>query len=231
MATHEWPPDTLLGMLPDAARQRLLGYGTLVRYPGTGKVLLREQDESSFVIIILSGIVKVTGSVPDGLDVLLAIRMGGDAVGEFGAVDQLPRSATVVTCGTVVARVIKAVDFVACIRHDPDISHAISKAIVAKMRVANQRRVDLSGTDVPTRVTRVLLHLVTSYGKPRPDGQHGRAVIDAPLTQSELASLAAASPPAVQRVLRRLRDRGIIATGYRSITILDVERFRRAAYN
>jgi CRP/FNR family cyclic AMP-dependent transcriptional regulator len=231
VVTREWPPDSLLGMLPDAARERLLSRGALVRYPRTGMVLIRENDKSRSVIIILSGVVKVTGSVPDGPDVLLAIRMGGDAVGEFAAVDQLPRSATVAACGAVLACVIKAADFVACIRHDPDISHAISKAIVAKMRVASQRRVDFSGSDVPTRVARVLLHLVTCYGKPYGAEQHGKAIIDAPLTQLELASLAVASPPAVQRALRQLRNSGIIATGYRSIAVLDIGRLRYAAYN
>jgi CRP/FNR family cyclic AMP-dependent transcriptional regulator len=226
----DWPSGSLLGMLPDGARERLIRRGSLVRYPGPRRVLFREGDGSGFVVIILRGVVKVTGSVSSGSDALLAIRMGGDAVGEFAAVDQLPRSATVTTCGTVAARVIKSDDFIDCIRRDPEISHAISKAIVAKMRVASQRRVDFSDADVSTRVTRVLLQLVTSYGKPPPNGGHGQAVIAAPLTQPELASLAVASPPAVQRALHRLREHGIVATGYRSIAILDAERLRKMAY-
>jgi len=232
VVTLGWPPDSLLGMLSDSVRERLLSHGVLVRYPKPGRVLIRERDESRFVIVILSGVVKVTGGVANGPDALLAIRVAGDAVGEFAALDQLPRSATVTSCGTLVARVINAEDFVDCIRRDPDISHGIGKAIVAKMRVASQRRVDFSGSDVPTRVARVLLHLVTSYGQPRSAASHGKgtAIIDAPLTQAELASLAVASPPAVQRVLRRLRERGIVATGYRSFTILDIERLSHVAY-
>jgi CRP-like cAMP-binding protein len=217
-------------MLPPAARARLISRGVLVRYSDPGRVLIREGDKSGYVVIILSGVVKVTSSVANGPDALLAIRMEGDAVGEFAAVDHLPRSATVTSCDTLVACLIKAEDFVDCLRRDPDISHAISKAIVAKMRVASQRRVDFSGSDATARVARVLLHLVTAYGKPRPEGEHGKAVIGAPLTQHELASLAVASPPAVQRVLRQLREAGIIATGYRSVTILDIERLSHVAY-
>jgi CRP/FNR family cyclic AMP-dependent transcriptional regulator len=230
MTTPEWPSGSLLAMLSSAARERLLNLGDLRRYRGQSRILIRERDESRSVIIILSGVVKVTGSVPNGPDALLAIRMGGDAVGEFAAVDQLPRSATVTTCGTVVARFIKADDFIGCLRQDPDIAHAISKTIVAKARVANQHRIDFSSGDVPTKVARVLLHLVTSYGKPIPVEDHGKAVIDVPLTQSELASLAVASPPAAERALRWLRECGIVATGYRSITILDIERLHQVAY-
>ena len=190
----DWPASSLLGTLPDAARDRLLQRGILVRYPGPVRVLFREGDRSGFVVLILQGVVKVTASVTGGgPDALLAIRMGGDAVGEFAAIDQLPRSATVTTCGTVVARVIKSEDFIDCIRRDPDISHAVSRAIAAKMRVATARRVDFSGTDVTTRVARVLLQLVEAYG----DKEGNQAVLRSPLTQPEVASLAAASQPAV----------------------------------
>lgn len=223
---RDWPAGSLLGTLPGTARDRLLQRGALVRYAGPSRVLFREGDRSSFVVVILRGVVKVTGSVPSGPDALLAIRMGGDAVGEFAAVDQLPRSATVVTCGPVVAQVIKSAEFLGCIRHDPDISQAVSRSIIAKMRVASARRIDFSGSDVRARVARVLLQLVLTYGSA--DGD--RVVLNAPLTQSELASLAVASPPAVHRELRSLRERGVVSTGYRTIAVLDLDRLRKHAY-
>lgn len=224
---NDWPAGSLLGMLPDAARDRLLQRGSLARYPRSGKVLFREADQSRFVVLILRGVVKITAIVPDGQhEALLAIRMGGDAVGEFAAIDQLPRSATVTTCGAVVARVLKSEDFVDCIRRDPDISHAVSKAIAAKMRVATARRVDFSGSDVATRVARVLLQLAEVYGYR--DGD--RVVLKSPMTQPEVASLAVASQPAVHRVLRNLRERGIVSTGYRSIAVSDLDRLRKVAY-
>ncbi len=223
----DWPVGSLLGALPNAARDRLLQRGSLVRYPGPSKILFREGDKSSFVVLVLRGVVKVTASVPGGgPDALLAIRMRGDAVGEFAAIDALPRSATVTTCGTITARVIKSDDFVDCIRHDPDISHAVSSAIAAKMRVAIARRVDFSGSDVSTRVARVLLQLVEVYGHT----ESNQAVLKPPLTQPEIASLAVASQPAVHRVLRGLRERGIVSTGYRSIAVTDLGRLRKMAY-
>lgn len=222
-----WPVGSLLGTLPDAARDRLLQRGALVRYPGPSKILFRKDDESRFVVLILRGVVKVTASGPDGgPDVLLAIRMGGDAVGEFAAIDELPRSATVTTCGSVTARVIKSADFVDCIRRDPDTSLAVSRAITAKIRVASARRVDLSGSNVATRLARVLLQLVELYG----NTENNQAALKAPLTQPEMASLALASEPAVQRVLRDLRERGIVSTGYRSIAVTDLDRLRKLAY-
>jgi CRP-like cAMP-binding protein len=223
----DWPAGSLLGVLPSAARDRLLRCGTLVRYPAPSKVLFRKDDESRFVVLILRGVVKVTASAPDdGPDVLLAIRMGGDAVGEFAAIDELPRSATATTCGSVTARVINSGEFVDCIRRDPDISHAVSRTITAKIRMATARRVDFSGSNVSSRLARVLLQLVELFG----DTDHNQAALKVSLTQPEVASLALASEPAVQRALRELRERGIVSTGYRSIVVTDLARLRKLAY-
>jgi CRP/FNR family transcriptional regulator, cyclic AMP receptor protein len=223
---REWPAGSLLGMLAPPARDRLLRLGSAVQYAGPSRILIREGDHSTFVVVILDGVVKVTGYVPGGRDVLLAIRMAGDAVGEFAALDERPRSATVITCGAVVGRIIKAGDFLDCLRHDPDISRAVQQSIVAKLRSANTHRVDFSGCDVPTRLARVLYEIAMSYGI----RSGSRSVIRWPLTQPELASLAASAEPTVHRVLRDLRESGVVSTGYRAITILDLDRLHAMAY-
>ena len=94
------------------------------------------------------------------------------------------------------------------------------------MRVATARRVDFSGSDVSTRVARILLQLVELYG----ETEGNQAALKAPLTQPDIASLAAASQPAVHRVLRSLRERGIVSTGYRSIAVTDLDRLEKVAY-
>jgi len=187
---------------------------------------MREAERSRFVAVILDGVVKVTGQVPGGRDALLAIRMGGDVVGEFAALDDQPRSATVTTCGAVVARIIKSGDFLDCLRRDSDISHALNQSIVAKMRTANARRVDFSGCDVPTRLIRVLYEIAVTYGT----RTGNRSVIRWPLTQPELASLAGGAEPTVHRVLRDLREAGVVSTGYRAVSVLDLDRLHSLAY-
>ena len=208
------------------SRGRLLQLGSLVQYPGPGKILIREGDYSRFVLIILDGVVKVTGQVYGGRDALLSIRMAGDLVGEFAALDEGPRSASVITCGAVVARIIKASEFLDSLRRDPDMSHAVSRSVVAKIRAANARRVDFSGCDIQTRLLRVLYEITVTYGT-RTGNQ---SLIRWPLTQPELASLAGGAEPTVHRILRHLRKNGVISTGYRTITVLDLERLHRLAY-
>jgi len=188
-------------------------------------MLIREGDMTKFVIVLLDGVVKATGLTLDGREALLAIRVGGDIVGEFAALDSGPRSSTVTTCGVVLGRVIKHADFLATLHRDSFLADAVNRVIVAKVRAANARRVDFASLDAPTRLARVLRELAVRYG----DLSGNSAVITWPLTQPELASLAAVAEPTAQKALRKLREQGIIATGYRTLTITDLSELTRVA--
>jgi CRP/FNR family cyclic AMP-dependent transcriptional regulator len=71
----------------------------------------------------------------------------------------------------------------------------------------------------------VLRELAVRYG----DRSGNRVVIAWPLTQPELASLAAVAEPTAQKALRVLREGGLVETGYRSFTILDLDGLNRIA--
>ena len=50
-----------------------------------------------------------------------------------------------------------------------------------------------------------------------------------PLTQPELAALVGAAEPTVHKALAKLRRRGLIVTGYRQMTVLDLAELRATA--
>ena len=160
----QWPPASLLATLEAASRDRLLGLGAIREYPAD-TVLIRMGDQSAFVIVLIEGVVKTTSLTSEGKDVLLAIRVGGDIVGEFAALDNRPRSSNVTTCGHVVGCVIRQSDFLGLLRRDDALSQAVHRAVLAKLRFANERRVDFAGYDSHTRVARVLRELAIAYGE------------------------------------------------------------------
>ncbi|UED84886.1 Crp/Fnr family transcriptional regulator [Streptomyces profundus] len=221
---RNWPATTLLGGVAEPARAQLLDLGVQIGYR-PARVLMREGERTSFVLLLLDGIVKATGRAGDGREALLAVRMGGDLVGELAALDDSPRSATVTTCGPVVARRVNQAEFQAAMRDRPAVARAVNVAVVRKLRAATAHRIDLTGCDVTTRLARVLNQIAGTYGEPR-----GRGVeIRWPITQPELATLAAAAEPSVHRALRGLRESGVVSTGYRSIRIEDLALLRRIA--
>jgi CRP/FNR family cyclic AMP-dependent transcriptional regulator len=220
-----WPPGSLLAGLPEPARERFLGAGAKQQYADPGRVLIREGDFGGVVYLLLAGLVKVTGMTGDG-EALLAIRAGGDVVGELAVFDGRPRLATVTTAGPVIARVVARGEFIGLLSRDPQVSFAVTCGVVDKLRAATARRVDFTGCDVATRFARILLELAERYGE---QTRAGRA-IGCPLTQTELATLAGAAEPTVQRTLRQLKADGIVSTGYRETAVLDMDRLRERAF-
>ena len=224
MGSWRWPSSSLLGSLTESARRHLLTPGVTRQYRA-GTVIIREGDASTHVIVLLDGVVKATGVTLEGKEALLAIRVGGDLVGEFAAFDEGPRSSTVTTCGVVVGRIIRQTEFLAALGGDAALDRAVNRSIVSKLRAANQRRVEFLSYDAPTRVARVLREIAVSYG----DRSGNVIEIRWPLTQTELASLATVAEPTVQKALRNLREHAVITTGYRTLTIVDFAALDRIA--
>jgi CRP/FNR family transcriptional regulator, cyclic AMP receptor protein len=223
---YGWPLSSLLGSLADKPRARLLQLGARAQYPDAGRVLMREDDATGFVLVLLDGVVKVTARMPDGREALLGVNVGGDIVGEFAVLDGKPRSATVTACGAVVAQVVGRTEFLAFLDRDAQVARAVSQVVVNRARAANSKLIDFAGTDVATRLARVLHELAARYGERRGT----EVVIKLPLTQPELATLAGASEHTVHRILRELRDTGVVDTGYRTIRILSLAALHRLAY-
>lgn len=221
-----WPATGILGSIDQPVRDRLLTLGALTHYE-SDRVVIREGDQSTFVLIMLDGVVKATGRAQDARDALLAIRVGGDLVGELGVMDGRPRSATITTCGPVIARLVTRDEFLACVRDDAPVSAAVNRSIIGKLRSANTRRIDFAGSDAGTRVARVLYDIAVNYGTRDADGV---VTVGWPLTQPELATLVGAAEPTVHKALRDLRVSGAVSTGYRRFRVDDLERLRSVAF-
>ena len=84
----------------------LLAAGSIREY-AADHTLMRQGDPTTFVIVLLDGVVKATGVSSSGKESLIGVIVGGDLVGEFAALDNRPRSATVTTCGLVSGCVIR----------------------------------------------------------------------------------------------------------------------------
>ncbi len=221
-AAAYWPPAGLLGRVGEADRGILLGLGHGVVY-SAGQITIRESDTSDFALLLLGGTVKVTARAQDGREALLAVRMAGDLVGELAGIDGQPRIGTVTACGRVLARYILRSELVECTKQHPAVGLALNASVVAKLRTATGRIIDFTGCDVLGRLARILHHLAVTYGRP------GRNQAQLPLSQPEMATLVGAAESSIHKALRALRESGAVVTGYRRITILDLDHLARIA--
>src|SRR5262249_10005157 len=179
-------------------RAGVLPAGPEIEQPG-GRAILRQGALERHAYLLLNGMVKVIAATVDGHEALLGIRVGGDLVGEMGALEGCARSATVITCWPLVVRVIRHNELTDLMSRYPDIAIGITKMISARLRSANRRRVDFTAHNPRRRVCRVLAELVTDHGV-----RHGAHwALGVPLTQPELASLAGIKLRTVEKELRR----------------------------
>ncbi|WAP55059.1 Crp/Fnr family transcriptional regulator [Streptomyces sp. S465] len=219
-----WPIRSFLGRLQENIRADILQLGTR-RHFSPEEILLQEGDRSQYVILLHSGFVKVTAQMENGREALLAIRAGGDIVGEMAALDDAPRSATVTACGEISANVVECEDLQLFLHCHSDAAITLTGMVVEKLRWANRRRVEYGGLPVKARLARVLSELAASHGHP----VRRSLVIGVALSQPELAALTGSSEVTVHKALRELRQERLLATGYRRITVLDLPGLRRTA--
>lgn len=221
---RRWPSGSFLASLNTDDRAVLLSLGTS-RHFRPGAALVRSGEPGTDVTLLLSGCVKVMADSKDGRPILLAVRVMGDLIGELAALDDKPRSATVVAAVPTRTRVMSRKAFLDFVTARPAVGLTLQRSIVGKLRMATRYRIDVSGAPVIVRVARILDQLATSYGRTGPTAVH----IDVPLTQPEIAALVGAALPSVERALATLRNDGLIVTGYRHFAIRNLPALRRQA--
>jgi CRP-like cAMP-binding protein len=219
-----WPQWSFLGSLPQSALAALFAVGTQREF-AAGSTLLMEGDSGTDVIIMIDGWAKVVGLTAYGGRALLALCFSGDLVGEQAALEDRPRTASVVAAGPTVVLVVGRDSFLNFLIDAPAAGLALSRVLSAKLRWATSRRIDFSGLPVLARLARVLSELAQLECAPAGWG----VSFGYTLTQPELAEMIGASEPSVHKALRQLRDRGVIETGYRKIVIRDPAALRVVA--
>jgi len=187
-----------------------------------GSFIMTEGEASDHVVVLLSGRAKVSSYTADGKEVVLAVRGPGELLGDFSALDEGARSATVAALEAIEALVIPADRFKLYLEDHPRLAVLLLQTWSRRVRDADRKRVEFGAYDTPGRVARRLIELVERYG----EGDGASMRISLSLTQDELAGWTGASREAVSKALREFRDRGWISTGRRAITVMDVEALR-----
>ena len=195
--------------------------GNRRRYP-RGTTLMNEGDRSERMVVIVAGLVKVSYYTDDGREVVLAIRGPGDLLGELAALDGEPFSATVTALDDVEALVMTVGDFRKVLAEEPDFGLSLFKSLSRKLRDADRKRVEFAAYDSVGRVASRLVELAETFGEDALEGIR----IGLPLTQEELAGWTGCSREAVAKALQTLRNRDLIESHRRGVTVKDLEGLR-----
>jgi len=178
-------------------------------------VIMHEGSAGENVALVLAGRVKLVARGVGERTVVLAIRGPGELVGEMAALGGTRRSATAIADEDVELGVLSGEDFRGYLRDHPDAALVLLRTLVGRMTEATRGLVELATQDSVGRVARRLIELGANHG----GGRTGPYELE--LTQDELASWTGATRETVSRALRLMRQLGWVATGHRTITVLD----------
>jgi len=173
--------------------------------------MLRAGEKTDALYIILSGRAKVVIDDGDGREVTLTTIGPSEFFGEMSLIDEKPRSASVEALEACEVLYISKPAFMACLKDNFDAAMLILRNVVGRLREADRKIASLALMDVHGRVARLLMDLARDV--------NGMWVVDT--GSEEMARMVGASREMVSRVLKEMRDGGLIRRDKRKIIVLD----------
>jgi len=173
--------------------------------------MLRAGEKTDALYIILSGKAKVVIDDGDGREVTLTTIGPSEFFGEMSLIDEKPRSASVEALEACEVLYISKPAFMACLKDNFDAAMLILRNVVGRLREADRKIASLALMDVHGRVARLLMDLAHDV--------NGLWVVDT--GSEEMARMVGASREMVSRVLKEMRDGGLIRRDKRKIIVLD----------
>ena len=197
-------PDDQLRMLATVVGRRSVPRSTTVMASG---------DPTDSLYIVLSGRLKVLMSDAEGKEVILSILGPGEFFGEMGLIDDSPRSASVLAIEPCELLSISKRDFKKCMAENFDMSMAVMRGLVRRLREADRKIGSLALLDVYGRVARLLLDMAETVD--------GEKVVTKRLPKQDIAKMIGASREMVSRVMKDLQTGGYIEMRGSTIVLRD----------
>jgi CRP-like cAMP-binding protein len=190
-----------------------------------GQFLINADDHNRDVFFVLRGSSKATIYTDTGREVSFISVGTGDCFGEFSALDDSPRSASVVAAEECLAARLDQSNFTQLMRTHSDMTFSLLNILIGHLRDLSKRVVDFNAKNADERLHDALLELAEKYQRNGNDN----VLIPRPPTQSELAAFIFSSRESVAREMGRMRKMGLLARQKRALEIPSVDRLRTFA--
>lgn len=170
-----------------------------------GHWIVAHGDHDRDVYVILEGRVRVL-LFGETRELILSDLEAGALFGDMSAIDEAPRSASVIALGEVKVARMSATTFLDLVTAHPSVCRAVLRILVERIRQLDNRVHEFASYTVAQRVRAELLRLAV----PIP-GRAQVAKVDPAPTHAELAARIGTHREAVTRELGALGRRGLVA--------------------
>ena len=188
-------------VLDEDARRQISKHAVQRRYPAKA-LIVQEGDEPDLLYIILEGRVRAFMSDANGREVVLSTMGPGEFFGEV-ALDQGPRSASVMSIEACVLSVVPLADLDLFIRANPAFASHFMHHLIGRIRTLTRSVGSLALMDAYGRVARLLLESAVT--------RDGLRFVPERLTQADIASRVGCTREMVSRIFKDLVQGGYIS--------------------
>lgn len=216
----------LLKALPSAERQALERRCRWRSYD-EGEQMIDRETQSEDVFFVISGTARVVNYSAGGREVSFDDIGPGGVFGELAALDNRPRSASVVAKTAMLTGSVPATVFRELLEAHPPIALALLRRLAEVVRESTDRIMDLSTLGAHNRIFAELLRLARDSDPKAFDSGAKEARIRPVPHHIDIASRVSTARETVARVLSDLGRKGVLGRERDALVIADVTRLAK----
>ena len=200
--------------LSEADKTRLADLSQPRRY-SNNQLIFSRGDTADFMLVVLSGKVKIMNFADNGKEVMFRIMNPGDVFGEIGVLDGGERSADARASGKTEVQMLSRDDLLPFLRKSPELCLGLINVLCERLRNTSAQLEDFAFLDLKTRLGKMLVHLAEQKVG------NSEAVTGTTVTasQQELAAMMGTTREAVNKRLREWENEGAVSLGRGEITL------------
>lgn len=215
---------SIFSTLDDSERENLVKDFHLRKYK-KGEIIFHQGDDSQFLYIVQKGKVRVYSTSPSGNETTIRIFANRNVVGEFAALDGMPRSTTAQAVENCDLLYMTRPDLLRHIKQKPKLGHQMINLLLEKLRWTTNFAETIAQYDTAGRLLHTFLRYKEVMGTEIEAGKCYE--IDMHMSQSDLASMVGARREWVNRILQKWKDKGLIQFIRGKVKILDLKRVEK----
>lgn len=190
-----------------------------------GEPVFQQGQAAEHFFILLHGHLKVMQTTSEGEQVMVRYVIPGEV---FGIAQAMRRPTYPASCVAVEESIVlgwPSVEWDHFMTGNPQFAFNALQTVGQRLQDAHTRIKELSTEEVEQRVARCVLRLVDSSGERTDEG----VSINFPITRQEIAEMTGTTLHTVSRLLSAWKERGLVNTGRKRVTVLKVDDLIRLA--
>ena len=203
-----------------------IGQATTLTGFRPGQIVMSPDDPPDRIHILKQGRIRLYRVAPDGKQLTLDLFERGTILGDMSILgqDRMPETFAQAVEEAVVCTITIS-ELLRLIGRYPIIGVNVIRHLASRLRAAEQELESMAYRPVGQRLARRLVDLADRFGRATPDG----TLIQARLTQQELADMVGTTRETLAHTLADFRRRGLLDTPQHRVLIRDATHLARIA--